>query len=84
MPFEVTGKDMTRKTLIHKTVEQIKKLPDHKLKEVSDFVDFLIHQFEHAELNEQIVQSASNSKSFKFLEEKEELYTESDLKEVYK
>lgn len=31
---------MTRKTLIHETVEGIKKLPDHKLKEVSDFVDF--------------------------------------------
>lgn len=74
---------MTRKTLIHDTVESIKKLPDHKLREVSDFVDFLLNKLEHSELNEQIVQAASKSKSFEFLQEEEELYTDDDLKESY-
>lgn len=55
---------MTRKILIRETVESIKKLPDHKLKEVSDFVDFLLNQLEHSELNNQISQAASKSKTF--------------------
>lgn len=74
---------MTRKALIRETVESIKKLPDHKLKEVSDFVDFLVNQLEHSELNDQIAQAASNSKTFEFLQEDEELYTDDDLKEFY-
>lgn len=74
---------MSRKTLIRGTVESIKKLPDHKLKEVSDFVDFLLNQLEHSELNDQIAQSASKSKTFEFLQEEEELYTDDDLKESY-
>lgn len=74
---------MTRKTLIRETFEGIKKLPDHKLKEVSDFVDFLMNQLEHSELNDQIAQSASESKTFEFLQEEEELYTDDDIKELY-
>lgn len=73
---------MTRKILIQETVESIKKLPDHKLKEVSDFVDFLLHQLEHSELNDQIAEAASKSKTFEFLEEEEELYTNDDLKDI--
>lgn len=73
---------MTRKVLIQETVESIKKLPDHKLKEVSDFVDFLLHQLEHSELNNQIAEAASKSKTFEFLEEEEELYTSDDLKDI--
>ncbi|MDZ7719824.1 MAG: hypothetical protein U5K72_13490 [Balneolaceae bacterium] len=74
---------MTRKTLIRETVQSIKKLPDHKLKEVSDFVDFLLNQLEHAELNDQIAQAAFKSKTFEFLQEEEELYSDDDLKESY-
>lgn len=74
---------MTRKTLIRETVKSIKKLPDHKLKEVSDFVDFLLHRLEHSELNEQIAKIASKSKAFEFLEEEDVLYTDDDLEELY-
>ncbi len=74
---------MTRKTLIRETVDGIKKLPDHKLKEVSDFVEFLLNQFEHSELNEQMAKAASESEAFEFLKDEEELYEDSDLKEVY-
>lgn len=73
---------MTRKVLIQETVESIKKLPDHKLKEVSNFVDFLLHQLEHSELNDQMAEAASKSKTFEFLEEEEELYTNGDLKDI--
>ncbi len=75
---------MTRKVLIDQTVKSIKKLPDSKLQEVSDYVEFLLQRAENSELNEQIARLASTSKSFQFLEDEEELYSESDLKEVYK
>lgn len=75
---------MTRKVLINQTVKNIKDLPDRKLQEVSDYVEFLLHNMDNSELNEEIARAASTSKSFQFLEDEEDLYSEKDLKEVYK
>ena len=38
---------MTRETLIKKTIDNLSKLPDQKLKEVSDFAEFLINRIEN-------------------------------------
>jgi hypothetical protein len=75
---------MTRKVLINQTVKSIKKLPDSKLREVSDYVEFLLYRMDDNELSNQIARAASTSKAFQFLEDEEDLYIESDLKEVYK
>lgn len=75
---------MTRQKLIEKTIEKLSKLPDQQLKEVSDFAEFLLSKIEDRCLVEGIQQIAADSKSFKFLEDEEDLYSALDLKESYK
>jgi len=75
---------MTRETLIKKTIDNLSKLPDQKLKEVSDFVEFLLEKTEDTILTEGIKRLANQAKTFKFLEEDDDLYTVNDLKEIYK
>ncbi len=75
---------MSRELLLKKTREQLEKLPDHKLEEASDFVEFLIVRIDDSLLVEGLKQITSKSTSFSFLEEEEALYKISDLKERYK
>ena len=75
---------MTRETLIKRTVENLSKLPDQRLKEVSDFAEFLLKRIENRLITEGIQQLTTDSKAFKFLEMEEDLYSVSDLKERYK
>ena len=74
---------MTRDILIKKTMDHLTKLSDQKLKEVSDFTEFLINKIEDQELIEGIRILANNSKVFKYLEEEEDLYSVENLKERY-
>ncbi len=75
---------MTREKLIEKTIDRLSKLPDQKLKEVSDFTEFLLSKIEDRYLTEGIQKLAANSKSFKFLDDEDDIYSVSDLKEPYK
>ena len=74
---------MSRETLIKRTYNTITKLPDDKVKEVSDFADFIMKRHEEELLNQGIENLAANSKSFYFLNEEEDLYTVQDLKQKY-
>ena len=74
---------MSRQELIQYTIEHIQKLPEEKIKEVSDFTEFLLSKIEDKILNEGIQQLVARSKSYNFLEQEEELYTVNDLKEKY-
>jgi hypothetical protein len=75
---------MSREDLINSTVKKIKHLSDFKLQEVSDFVSFLESKIEDELITEGIKKMMSTSKTYKFLNEEEELYQLNDLKEVYK
>jgi hypothetical protein len=75
---------MTRETLIKKTIDNLTRLPDQKLKEVSDFAEFLLNRIENQIMTEGIQKLVSDSKTFKFLENEEDLYSVDDLKERYK
>ena len=75
---------MTREKLIEATIDRLSKLPEENLKEVSDFTEFLLKKIEEKQLTAGIQRVAANSGSFKFLEDEEDLYSVSDLKEVYK
>ncbi len=75
---------MTREILIKKTIDNLTKLPDQKLKEVSDFAEFLLSRIENQLLTEGIQKLVSDTKAFKFLEDEENLYSVNDLKEKYK
>ncbi|MGB7785337.1 MAG: hypothetical protein WBL27_04480 [Salinimicrobium sp.] len=74
---------MERDQLLKKTTQRISRLPDHKLKELAEYVEFLLHKDADKKLVRDITDLASSSKSLDFLEEEEELYGDSDITENY-
>jgi hypothetical protein len=74
---------MTKQTIIERTIHAINQLPLNKAEEIVDFVDFIIKRYEEQLLTEGIQQLASEGQTFDFLNQEEDLYTVSDLKEVY-
>jgi hypothetical protein len=74
---------ITRERIIQKTIKLINQLPEEKAKEISAFADFIIKRFEEQQLTEGIQKLVAQSEVFSFLEEEEDLYSESDLKEVF-
>lgn len=75
---------MTREALIKKTINNISKLPESSLQEVSDFAEFLLSKLDDQIIVEGVKHLSSESGAFSFLEEEEELYTKKDLKEKFK
>lgn len=75
---------MTREKLIKITIDNLAKLPDNKLKEVSDFAEFLLNKIENQIMTEGIQKLVTDSNSFQFLENEEDLYSSDDLKERFK
>jgi len=74
---------MNRQVLIDNTLNKIRLLPDMKIKEVSDFTDFLLSKIDDKIIQEGIQKLVSESKAFDFLNNEEDLYTVDDLKEKY-
>lgn len=74
---------MTRQAIIDRTIKAINRLPEDKALEISDFADFVSKQYEEHLLTQEIQQLTSDSKTFDFLKEEEDLYSIADLKEVY-
>lgn len=75
---------MSRDILIKQTIDNLSRLPDQKLKEVSDFTEFLISRADGMMITQGIEKLISESDSFQFLVEEEDLYTRKDLKEIYR
>jgi len=75
---------MTRESLIKTTINNLSKLPDDRIRAVADFTEFLLSKVDDTVMVEGIRKLSAQLKAFQFLEEDEELYTRSDLKEVYK
>ncbi|HEY5508120.1 MAG TPA: hypothetical protein VIK29_05555 [Paludibacter sp.] len=74
---------MTRETLIIRTVKTLSKLPNDKVKEVSDFTEYLFKKYDEEIMQKGIEKLVSNSNTFQFLKDEEDLYSEADLKEKY-
>ena len=74
---------MTRQAIIQRTVNAINQLPENKAEEISDFADFVTKRYEEHQLTQGIQTLTANSNAFEFLNDDEDLYSESDLKEVY-
>lgn len=74
---------MKKQAILEKTIQNISRLPEWRIKEVSDFVEFLIQKVEDRELVNEIQKNTAKSKSFHFLEEEEELYNDEDLTEKF-
>jgi hypothetical protein len=73
---------MTKQAIIDHTVNVINQLPADKAVEISDFADFLIKRHEDVQLSKDLTSLASG-KSFEFLNDEEDLYSQSDIKEPY-
>jgi len=74
---------MTKQTIIERTIHAINQLPLNKAEEISDFAEFIIKRYEEQLLSQGIQQLASEGQTFDFLNKEEDLYSVSDLKEVY-
>ena len=74
---------MTKEALIKKTVENISKLPEQKLKEVADFTEFLLYKTQDRILTEGIQKLISGSESFNFLEDEEDLYSKEHAANIW-
>ncbi|MBZ9728080.1 DUF2281 domain-containing protein [Salegentibacter sp. JZCK2] len=74
---------MEKQTILKKTMQDISRLPEWRIQEVSDFVEFLLQKSEEKELVNDLQNNAAKSKSLHFLEEEEDLYSDEDLTEKF-
>ena len=74
---------MTRQAIIERTIQAINLLPTEKAQAISDFADFICKRYEEHTLTHGIQKLAADSQAFDFLKSEEDLYSVTDLKEVY-
>lgn len=74
---------MMRESLINKTIKTLSKLPNDKVREVSDFTEYVFKKYEEETLQYGIEKLVSDSKAFQFLNDEEDLYTVNDIIEKY-
>jgi hypothetical protein len=74
---------MNRQHLLANTIAKIRQLPDNRLNQINDFIDFLLSKMDDKLISENLQKLSSKSKSFDFLKDEEDLYDVSDLKEKY-
>jgi len=74
---------MKRSEILLKAIENINKLPEDKLSEANDFIEFLLSRIDIQLINEGIQDIVSNNKSYEFLNKEPDLYTLNDIKEKY-
>jgi len=75
---------MERETIIDETVKKLNRLPLDRLRQVEDFVDFVISRIDDKLLVEGIQKLTSDSKAFEYLKDEKDLYSVNDLKEKYR
>ena len=75
--------NMNKQAIIKQTVKAISQLPQDKADEISEFANLIMKRYEEQKLTEGIQQITTNTQTFDFLNEEEDLYSESDLKETY-
>ena len=73
---------MEKETLIKRTIKTLSKLPQDKVKEISDFADFILKKHEEEYLQKGMKQLVFESNAFYFLQDEEDLYSVEDLKEI--
>lgn len=64
---------MTKEQLINKTQETLSKLPQDKIQEINDFADYILNKYEEETLQKGVEKLMSNSKSFDFLMDEEDI-----------
>jgi hypothetical protein len=75
---------MTRETLIQKTLSALSKLPKEKANEIADFADYILKKYDEEILQQGIQKLVTDSKTFSYLKNEENIYSLNDLKERYR
>ena len=74
---------MEREVIMRKTVRNIEQLPTRRIREVNDYVEFMLQKTEDVLITEGLQQLASSCHGFDFLNNEPELYSINDLKTKY-
>ena len=74
---------MMRESIINKTIKTLSKLPNDKVREVSDFTEYILKKYEEETMQHGIEKLTSDSNAFQFLNNEEDLYTVNDIIEKY-
>jgi hypothetical protein len=74
---------MEREVIMKKTVHNIEQLPTRRIREVNDYVEFILQKTEDVMITEGLQQLASSCHGFDFLNNEPELYSINDLKARY-
>ncbi|WP_295649618.1 hypothetical protein [uncultured Mucilaginibacter sp.] len=74
---------MTKEAIIEKTVRLLDGLAPDKVQEIADFVEYISIKQDESELQSGIQYLVSNSDTFSFLNDDEDIYSLNDLKEKF-
>lgn len=72
---------MERQEVIDKTIKYLKVLPENKIEEALEYIEYLYNKNEDIVLTEGMKRLSAESGSFDFLKDEEDLYTYDDIKE---
>ena len=72
---------MEREVLVRKTFRSIERLPTSRLREVNDYVEFMLRRTEESAITEGLQHlSSSSNQTYEFLNDEPEIYSVNDLK----
>lgn len=74
---------MTKQMIIERILNSINKMPNEKAEEIADYAEVVLRRFKKQEFPKDIEQKVSKSETFGFLKDEDDIYTISDLKELY-
>lgn len=74
---------MTKEAIIEKTVRLLDGLAPDKVQEIADFVEYISIKQDESDLQSGIQYLVSNSDTFSFLNDDEDIYSLNDLKEKF-
>ncbi len=70
---------MIREALINRTVKTLSKLSNEKVKEVSDFTEYIFKKYDEEMMQKGIEKLVINSNAFQFLKDEEDLYSAKNI-----
>ena len=74
---------MEREVLVRKMFRNIEQLPTSRIREVDDFVEFMMQKVNDSLITEGLQQLSSSSRAYDFLNDEPDIYAISDLKVKY-
>jgi hypothetical protein len=71
---------MEREVLVKRTIGRLRQLPMTRIREVNDFVEFIVQKNDDALITEGLQQIASIGHTYDFLYNEPDIYSANDLK----